>query len=88
VLQRGFGGANQLGSTAQAHQLENAHALVQLAARLAQQRRVDRVELAELGLLTQMAAQRLIGKLKRALQRHLHPGQRAEIVTLGALGAL
>ena len=86
MLQRGFGGANQLGSTAQARQLERANALVQLAARLTQQRRVDRVELSELSLLTQMAAQRLVGKLKRAPKRHLHPGQRAEIAALGALG--
>ena len=83
VLQRGFGRAQQFGGAAQPDQFERAHALVQLAARLAQQRRVDRVEFGELGLLPEMAAQRPVGKLQRAPQRLLHPDQRAEIVALG-----
>ena len=62
--QRGFGGAQQLGRPAQAHQLEHTHALVQLAARLAQHGRVDRVQVGGLRLLLEVAPQGLVGQLQ------------------------
>ena len=78
ALQRGFGGTQQLGRPAQADQFEHAHALVDLAARLAQHVRVDGVEVAALGLLLEEAAQRLVRRLERTAQLLLHPGQGAE----------
>ena len=88
ALQCGLGGAGQLGGRPQAHDLEHAHALVQLVARLAQHGGVDGVEVATLGLLLQVAAQGLVGQLERAAQLVTHPRQGAQVFAQGARGGV
>ena len=80
--QRRLAGPQQVGRRAHADQFEHAHALVKLHPRLAQHRRIDRVQLRGLGRqgLFQVLAQRLGRNFERLAQLVVHPGQGAEII--------
>ena len=71
----------------QVDQLERAGALMDLLAGLAQDGRIDIVEVRAVGLadLAQVAAQRLLGRLQRAAQLVMDPGKCAEIVGRGGV---
>ena len=71
----------------QVDQLERAGALMDLLAGLAQDGRIDIVEVRAVGLadLAQVAAQRLLGRLQRAAQLVMDPGKCAEIVGRGSV---
>ena len=80
--QRRLAGPQQVRRRAHADQFKHAYALVELCPRLAQHRRIDRVQLRGFGrqCLLQVPAQRLGRDFERLAQFVVHPGQRAEVI--------
>ena len=82
ALHGAFAGTQYVGHRGQADEFERTHALVQLRACAAQQRRIDDVEVAAADRLCvlEVATQRLVRGFERALELAMDPGQRAEVV--------
>ncbi len=79
---RGFSGAQHQRRGGHAHQFERTGALVHLRTRVAQDRRIDGVDVGaalRVGFL-QVATQRLVRGLQRTTQFVVHPGQCAQVV--------
>jgi hypothetical protein len=81
-----FARAQHVGHRRHAHELERAHALVQLRARGAQHGRIDGVDVRGtrgVGFF-QITAQRLVRVFERTAQLAVHPRECAQVVAAGA----